>query len=103
MLFMFLANVLDMAQPVIAQTNPIPPQRSSHAAAAIVSAHDDVAHFQDIHCKLHDRQTVQIGVHHQIGDVAMDEQLSGKKPDNLIGGHPAVGATNPQIARRLLL
>ena len=72
-LVMLLAHVLDMAQPVIAQTKPIAPERGLHAAAAVVAANDDVAHFQDINRKLHDRQTVQVGMHDQVGNIAMDE------------------------------
>jgi hypothetical protein len=32
----------------------------------------------------------------------MDEQLAGIEPDDLVGGHAAVGAADPQILRRLL-
>lgn len=37
----------------------------------------------------------------QVGDVAMDKQLTRKEPDDLVGGNVAVGATDPQIAWRL--
>ena len=44
-----------------------------HAAAAVVPADDDVAHFQQIDRKLHDGETIQIGMHDQVGNIAMDE------------------------------
>ena len=42
-------------------------------------------------------------MHDQIGDIPVDEQLSGKKSHNLIGGHAAVRATDPEVAGQLLL
>src|ERR1700754_3696748 len=91
-----------MAKPIIAQAEAVAPERSLNAAASVMAANDDVAHLQQIDCELHDGQTVQIGVHDDIGHVAMHEQLSWLEPDDLIRRHPAVGATDPQIARRLL-
>ena len=100
---MLLLHVLNMAQPIIAQAKPIAPKRRPHAAAPVMSADDDVAHFQDIDRKLHDRQTIQVGVHDQVRDIPMDEQFSGRQADNLIGGNAAVGTADPEIAGELLL
>src|SRR5262249_40307674 len=36
-------------------------------------------------------------------NVAMDEHLSGKQTDNLIGRHPAVRAADPKVTRCLLV
>jgi hypothetical protein len=41
-------------------------------------------------------------VHHDVGDVAVYQQLAGSETDDFISGNPAVGAANPQILRRLL-
>ena len=38
----------------------------------------------------------------QVGNIAVDEQLSGKKPDDLIGRYSTVRASNPEVAGRLL-
>ena len=91
-----------MTQPIVAQAEPVAPQRGLHAAAPVVSADDDVADLQDIHRKLHDRQTVQVGVHDQIGDVPVDEQFARQQSDDFIGGHATVRAANPEITGRLL-
>ena len=99
---MLLPDILHMPQPIITQAKPVAPQRRAHAAASIVSANNDVTHLQDIDRKLHDRQTVEVGVHDEIGDVAVDKQFSGREADDLIGRHPAVGAANPEIGGRLL-
>lgn len=42
-------------------------------------------------------------MHDQVGHVAMHEQLSRRKVDNLIRGHSTIGTTDPQIGGRLLL
>lgn len=39
---------------------------------------------------------------HHVGDVAVDEQRPGREVHNLVGGHLAVGAADPQVFRRLL-
>ena len=72
---------------------------SAHAAASVVSANDDVAHLQDVHRELHDRETIEIRVDHQVGDVAMDEEFAREDADNLVRGNAAVGAADPQIFR----
>jgi hypothetical protein len=41
-------------------------------------------------------------MHNDIGDIAVHEEFTGQQPDDFVGGHPAVGAANPQIAGRLL-
>jgi len=41
-----------------------------------VAADDDVADSEDLYGKLDGGETVQIGVHHHVGDVAMDEELA---------------------------
>jgi len=101
-LLVLLLHVLDMPEPVVAQANSRSPERGPHSAAPVVSGYNDVADLEDIDRELQHRETVEVGVHDQIGDVPMDEQLSRQKADNLIGGNPAVGAANPQIAGRLL-
>ena len=42
-------------------------------------------------------------MHDQVGHIPVNEQFSGRQPDDLVGGHPAVGAANPQIGGELLL
>jgi len=90
-----MANILNMANPIIAQTEPITPERSLHTAAAVMATHNDMADLEQLDRELHDRQTIQIGVNNDVGDVAVDEQLSRLEPDDLICRHPTVGATDP--------
>ena len=92
-----------MAQPVVGESDALILQRGRHAAAAVVPAHDDVFDVQHIDRKLHHRQAVQVGVHDDVRDVAVDEQLARQQADDLVRGHAAVGAADPQVSRALLL
>ena len=55
-------------------------ERRPHAAAAVVAAHDDVLHLQHIDRELEHREAVEVGVHDDVGDVPVDEQLAGRSP-----------------------
>ena len=46
-------------------------------------------------------QAIQVGVDHEVGDVAVDEDFAGGEAENLVGGNAAVGATDPKELRRL--
>ncbi len=100
---MRLPHILHVAQPVVAQSDAGAVQRGAHAVAAVVAADDDVAHLEDVDRELHDRQAIQVGVHDEVGDVPVDEQFAGQETDDLVRGHAAVGAADPQILGRLLL
>ena len=96
------AYVLDVAQPVVNQPQPIVAQRGEHPAAAVVPAHDDVTYAKDVHGKLNGREAVEVRVDHHVGDVAVDEHLPGQQAHDLVGRYPAVGAPDPEVLRRLL-
>lgn len=74
-----------------------------HSAAAVVAADDDVADFEDIHGILHHGEEVEIRFHDDVGDVAVDENLSGGEAGDLVGGHPAVRTTDPEVLGALLV
>ena len=76
--------------------------RRTHPAAAVVAAHDDVLDLEHVDRVLQHRQAVQIGVHDDVGDVAVDEQLARPQADDLVGRHAAVRAADPQVLRQLL-
>src|SRR5687768_15195195 len=65
-------------------------------------ANNNVAHLQDIDGELHHRQTIQVRVHHQVRDVAMNKQFPWRQSHNLVRRHPAIRASDPEIFRRLL-
>jgi hypothetical protein len=49
------------------------------------------------------REEVHVARMHDIGDVAMDENIPGIEVQHVVGGDAAVGTAEPEITRRLLL
>ena len=78
------------------------PERGAHAAAAVVSDDDDVLDLEHVDGELHHRQAIEVGMHDDVGDVAVDEHLARRQADDLVGRHAAVGAADPEVFRRLL-
>ena len=72
-------------------------ERGAHAAAAVVAADDDVLDLQHVDGELDHREAVEVGVHDDVGDVAVHEQLARQQADDLVRGHAAVGAADPQV------
>jgi len=74
-----------------------------HAAAFVVPHHHHASDLQLVHGELHDRQAIQVCVHHEIGHIAMHEDLTWRQADDLVGGHAAVRTADPQITGLLQL
>jgi hypothetical protein len=91
------------AEPVVDQAVPLVSERSRHAAALVVSAHDHVLDVQDVDRELQHGETIEVRVHDEVRDVPMNEDLAGRHADDLVRGHATVGAADPQIVGRLLL
>ncbi len=71
-----VAYILDVAQPVVGQAQTSVFQRGAHAAAAVMADHHDMAHLEHVNRKLDHRQAVQIGMHHHVGDIAVNKNLA---------------------------
>src|SRR5258708_39455437 len=97
-----IGNILDVPQPVVDQAQRRPLPRRCHAAASVMAAHDDVLDPQHFDCVLKDGEAVQVGMHDDVGHVAVNEQLSWHQSDDLVGRHAAVRTADPQVARGLL-
>ncbi len=97
-----VSDILNMAQPVIDQSKLLIVQGSLNTAAAVVTAHDNVLYLEDFNGVLQYRQAVQVGVHYQIGDIAVYKQFARQQVHNLIGGYTAVRAADPKVLRGLL-
>ena len=83
---MLEANVLDVAQPIVDQTETPIEQGRLDAGASVVTDDQDVLHSQHIYGVLEYRQTVQVGMDDDVGDVAVDED--GARPaagDDVLG------------------
>src|SRR5229473_4131149 len=74
----------------------------ANAATPIVSDHDDVLHLQYVDCELEHGQVIGILRRREVGDVSVHEDLAGIDVHNLIGRHPAIGTSDPQVLGRLL-
>src|SRR5690606_2738026 len=94
-------DVLDVADPVVGQAHPGAVQRRADAAAAVVADHQDMFDLEHVDRELDHRQAVEVGVHHHVGDVAVDEHLARVDVDDLVGRHARVGAADPQVPGRL--
>ena len=96
-----VTHILHVAQPVVDEPELLPLEGGAHAAAAVVAADDDVLDLQQFHRELHHRQAVEVGVDHQVGDIAVHEQLAWQQADDVVGRHPRVRAADPQVLGRL--
>jgi hypothetical protein len=99
---MFFADVLDVAEPIVGEAHAFATQHGAHAAATVVAYDHDVFYLQHIDRKLDHRETIQIGMDDDVGDVAVDENFAGQKADDFVGRHAAVGAADPEVFRILL-
>ena len=68
-----------------------------------MAADNNVLDFQDIDGILHHRQTIEIGVDHQVRYVTMHEQFARLQAGESLSGNAAVRTANPQEARFLRL
>lgn len=98
-----VADVLDVAQPIVHQTESVVAQSRENAAAAVVAANDDVADAEDVHRELDHRERVEIRVNDDIADVAVHEQFARQQTDNLVRRHATIGAADPQVLGELLM
>src|SRR6185437_1337380 len=73
-----------------------------HAPTAVMPADDRVLDAQHLDGILQYREAIEVGVHDEISDIAMDEDLARGQADNLIRRHAAVGAADPEVFRCLL-
>src|SRR5689334_1193168 len=99
---MLARYVADVADPVVDEAERLMPESCQYTAAAVVAADDHVRHLEHVDRVLHDRQTIEVGMDDEVGHVAVDEDFARVEARNLVGGNAAVGATDPQVARRLL-
>ena len=92
---MFIANIVHMVQPVIGKPDTLIKQRCAHTAAAVVANHHDVLHFQHVDGELNHREAVEIGMHHDVGDIAVNEHLTRHEADDFICRHTTIGTADP--------
>ena len=70
-------DVLHVPQPVVDQAERLALVRRVHAAAAVVPDDEHVLDLEHVDRELQYRQAIEIGMHDDIRDVAMDEDPPG--------------------------
>ena len=80
-----------MTQPVVRQSYTLTKYRGMNAGTIIMTCHDNMTHLEDIHRKLHHRQTTQIRMGNDIGDIAMDENIARQHLARIVDHSPARG------------
>ena len=93
----------DAGEPVVDDAVAEVFEGGDDAAAAVVAADNHMANFQDINSVLKDCEQIEIGFGNHIGDIAVDEYFAGCEAGDLVGGHAAVGATDPEVLGGLLV
>lgn len=95
-------NILDMPKPVVDQPKLPVAACGDHPAAAVMPADDDVFNFQHLDRVLQNRQAVHVRMNDHVGDVAVNENLSWRQTQNLVGRDTTVRAAYPKVLRCLL-
>ena len=98
---MFGTDVLDVSQPLIGESELSILQRGFDAAAAIVTTDNHMTNLEHIHRVLEYGQAVGVADCNHVGNIAMNEELSGQQSHDFIGRYTAVCASNPQVLRLL--
>src|SRR5688572_14860337 len=91
-----------MTQPIVDEAELNIAHRSAYPTTTIMPTDNNVLHIEDFYRVLDDGKTVQIAVNDHIGDIAMNENFTRSKANNLIRRHTAVRAANPEIFGILL-
>ena len=68
-----------------------------------MTTHNNVFNFQKLDSELRGRLTIQIAMKHLVGNVAVYKNFAGLQIDNGVGRYTAIGTTNPEVLRRLLI
>lgn len=86
-----------MAEPGLKRTKIVALKRCFNSATAVVAGNNDIFHFEVLDCILNHSKDVDIGGRGNVGDIAVDENFAGLESHDLIGRHPGVCASYPQV------
>jgi len=64
-----------MPQPIVTEPDTVAAKCCAHTAATVMTSHDHMPDFQDVHRELQHRKTIEIGMNDKIGDVPVDKQF----------------------------
>ncbi|EPF20851.1 hypothetical protein HMPREF0201_00586 [Cedecea davisae DSM 4568] len=89
-------QIANVQQPVVDQAKLRVFYRSLYAAAAVMAANNDVLNLKDVYRVLNNREAVQIGMDHQVGDITMYKQLARFEAGKAFRRDAAIGAADPE-------
>ena len=87
---------------MVDEAAPLAVDRRAHAAAAVMADHHDVLDLEHVDRELQDGEIIGVLRRGEVRDIAVDEKLARIEIHDLVRGHAAVGAADPQILGRLL-
>lgn len=90
-------HVADVAKPRVQQAEVLGGHSRLDTSAAVVTTDDDVLDAEVLDGVVDHAHSVEIGVAHEVGDVAVDKCLAGLKAADLLGGDAGVGASDPEV------
>ena len=100
--FVVLAvDVANMIQPMVDETMTVRLHSGSDTTATIVAADNDMLHLQHLHGILNNGEAVGIVVDDNVGNIAVEKELSRREVEDLTGRNPAIRATDPKVFRGL--
>src|SRR5262244_884986 len=99
---MFVSNVADIFQPLIAQAEAAVFQGRFNATTPEMTANNDVSNMQHIDSVLNHRKTIRIIQRDNIRNITMNKEFARQQSDNFVGRDATICAADPQIFRRLL-
>ena len=67
-----------------------------------MSCYDDMLHVQNFDGILDDGEAIEVGLHDDVGNIAVDEQLTWEQTDNFIRRNAAIRTPDPEVLGRLL-
>ena len=88
-------DVTNVTEPGVQQAQVLRGHGGLDTTAAVVAAHDDVLDVKVAHGILNDAHNVEVSVDDQVGNVAVDEDLTGAQTGDLLGGDARVAASDP--------
>ena len=89
-------HVADGAEPLLDQPEVLALQGSAHRTAVVVAGDDDVLNEEVSDSVLEHGVGVEVGGGDLVADVAVHEHLAWTQADDLVGGHTAVSASDPE-------
>src|SRR5262249_59177799 len=92
---MFVSNVADIFEPLIAQAETAVFQSCFNATTPKMTANNDVPNAQHIDSILNHRKTVHIIQRDNIRNITVNKKFTRQKSDDFVGRDSTIGAADP--------